>query len=522
MMRVLSGIQPSGKLHIGNYFGMMKPAIELQEKGEAFLFIANYHALTSVQDPARLRADTHAVALDFLACGLDPSRTVFFRQSDVPEVTELMWLLSTVTPMGLPERCHSYKDKLARGLLASHALFSYPVLMAADILAVQATIVPVGRDQKQHVEVTRDIAIKFNQQFGDVFTIPEPSIREEVAVVPGIDGQKMSKSYGNTIPMFADSKELKQRIMAIKTDSKPLDAPKDPDSDPVFALYKLFATPQQQHDLAEKYRAGGFGYGHAKLALLELAEDHFAPRRQRYEELLADPAELERLLAHGARRARHVAEGVLTRLRAATGLPHKPGRSARGAQPGDPGCAACCGGAGGLGLGVAAGAVRIQAPDANGELAARCRPAGESPGRARYRGVHTCAVARGTSRDDSRLLVGHGARYHGGSVGRDAGRLAQLRDGSTLARAARAGLGRAQFLGAIADCDDRGAWLPHRAGHAHVAGDAVRDFVVSFGPDHALAITFCRCGMRGWDSLDDGVRHGRCDARGIESRHFAQ
>ena len=191
-MRILSGIQPSGKLHIGNYFGMMKPALELQSRGQAYLFIANYHALTSVSDPGRLREDTHDVALDFLACGLDPEKTVFFRQSDVPEVTELTWLLSVVTPMGLLERCHSYKDKLAKGIPASAALFNYPVLMAADILAYPSTVVPVGRDQKQHVEVTRDIAIKFNNQFGEVFTIPEPAIAESVAVVPGLDGQKMS------------------------------------------------------------------------------------------------------------------------------------------------------------------------------------------------------------------------------------------------------------------------------------------------------------------------------------------
>ena len=202
-MRILSGIQPSGKLHLGNYFGMMKPALCLQEQGEAFLFIANYHALTTVADPAQLLANTFDVALDFLACGLDPQRTVFFRQSDVPEVTELTWLLSTITPMGLLERCHSYKDKLAKGIPASNGLFSYPVLMAADILLYQADLVPVGRDQKQHVEVTRDLAIKFNNQFDPVFKIPAPSILEDVAVVPGIDGQKMSKSYGNTIELFA-------------------------------------------------------------------------------------------------------------------------------------------------------------------------------------------------------------------------------------------------------------------------------------------------------------------------------
>jgi len=207
-MRILSGIQPSGKLHIGNYFGMMKPAIELQEQGEAFLFIANYHAMTTVQDPESLRQMTMDVALDFLACGIDPSKTAFYRQSDVPEVHELAWLLSTLTPMGLLERCHSYKDKIARGITASHGLFAYPVLMAADILAVNSNVVPVGRDQKQHVEVTRDLAIRFNNSFGEVFTIPEPFIRESVAVVLGIDGQKMSKSYDNTIEIFNGSRSV--------------------------------------------------------------------------------------------------------------------------------------------------------------------------------------------------------------------------------------------------------------------------------------------------------------------------
>jgi tryptophanyl-tRNA synthetase len=320
MMRILSGIQPSGKLHIGNYFGMMKPAIELQSLGEAFLFIANYHALTSVQDPARLRADTHDVALDFLACGLDPARTVFFRQSDVPEVTELMWLLSTVTPMGLLERCHSYKDKLAKGLPPSHALFSYPVLMAADILAVQSTLVPVGRDQKQHVEVTRDIAIKFNQQFGDVFTIPEPSIREDVAVVPGIDGQKMSKSYDNHIELFGDLKATRKRIMRIVTDSTPLEEPKDPATCNVFKLYRLFASPAQLAAMEARYRTPGFGYGEAKNALYEVMTETLAPFRARREALAADPGYVESVLKDGAAKARQEAGKTLAAARRAMGL----------------------------------------------------------------------------------------------------------------------------------------------------------------------------------------------------------
>ena len=319
-MRILSGIQPSGKLHLGNYFGMMKPALELQEHGDAYLFIADYHALTSVSDPAALRQNSHDVALDFLACGLDTRRTVFFRQSDVPEVLELSWLLSIVTPMGLLERCHSYKDKTAKGIAASHALFSYPVMMAADILQVQATTVPVGRDQKQHVEVTRDIAIKFNLQFGEIFTIPEPVIREEVAVVPGVDGQKMSKSYNNTIEIFGAEKETKSRIMKIVTDSTPLEQPKDPTACNVFALYKLFATAEEQADLAHQYRAGGLGYGTAKKALFEKVWTYFEPFRARRAELEKDPAYVAAVLKDGAERARAEALKTLKAARRAVGL----------------------------------------------------------------------------------------------------------------------------------------------------------------------------------------------------------
>ena len=259
-MRILSGIQPSGKLHLGNYFGMMRPALELQEKGEAFYFIANYHALTTVTDAAALREATLDVALDFLACGLDPERTTFYRQSDVPEVTELTWLLSVVAPMGLLERCHSYKDKVARGIAANHGLFAYPVLMAADILAVNANVVPVGRDQKQHVEVTRDLAMKFNNQYGEVFTVPREEIRDDVAVVPGVDGQKMSKSYNNTIEIFGDAKDTRARIMRIVTDSKSVAEAKDPDTCNVFALYRLFASQEEREAMAARYRAGGLGY----------------------------------------------------------------------------------------------------------------------------------------------------------------------------------------------------------------------------------------------------------------------
>lgn len=319
-MRVLSGVQPSGNLHIGNYFGMMKPAIELQEQGEAFLFIANYHALTSVHEGASLREMTRDVALDFLACGIDPERTAFYRQSDVPEVHELAWLLSVLTPMGLLERCHSFKDKTAKGLAASHGLFAYPVLMAADILAVNATVVPVGRDQKQHVEVTRDVATRFNNAFGEVFVMPEPSIRETVAVVPGIDGQKMSKSYHNTIEIFGSGKPLKKRIMKILTDSKELEDVKDPDTCNVFALYKLFADEAAQAELAERYRAGGMGYGYAKTELYETMERYFEPMRERRMSLEKDPDFVEDVLRMGAKRASKVAQDVLGRAREAVGL----------------------------------------------------------------------------------------------------------------------------------------------------------------------------------------------------------
>lgn len=320
-MRILSGIQPSGALHLGNYFGMMKPALELQEQGEAYLFIADYHALTTVSNAEQLRQATLDVALDFLACGLDPERTAFYRQSDVPEVTELTWLLSVVTPMGLLERCHSYKDKIARGIQASHGLFSYPVLMAADILSVQSDIVPVGRDQKQHVEVTRDIARKFNACYGDVFKIPDISIRDDVAVVPGIDGQKMSKSYDNTLPLFTETlQQIRKRIMRIVTDSTPLEEPKDPDTCTVYALYKLFADKGEQEELAARYRGGNMGYGEAKKMLNEKMQEYFAPFRERRESLKSQPDYVEQVLREGSQRARALARDTLVRTRSAMGL----------------------------------------------------------------------------------------------------------------------------------------------------------------------------------------------------------
>ncbi len=319
-MRILTGIQPSGQLHIGNYFGSMKPMLERQGQGEMFWFIANYHALTTVHDAEALRRQTWDVALDFLACGLDPAKTIFYRQSDVPQVQELAWLLSCVTPLGLLERCHSYKDKLAKGIAPSHALLAYPVLMAADILIMQSDLVPVGKDQKQHLEVTRDIAIKFNNLFGETFKLPEPAIAESVAVVPGLDGQKMSKSYGNTIELFAPASQVKKKIMSIVTDSTPLEEPKNPDTCNVYALYKLFATPEQQADMAARYRAGGLGYGTAKKELLAAFEAVFAPLREKRAALAAHPDDVEDILREGARKAVAVADQTLHAARRAIGL----------------------------------------------------------------------------------------------------------------------------------------------------------------------------------------------------------
>jgi tryptophanyl-tRNA synthetase len=319
-MRILSGVQPSGKLHLGNYFGMMKPALELQKQGQAYIFIADYHALTSVTDPNALRQGSIDVALDFLACGLDTEKTLFYRQSDIPQVTELAWLLSVVTPLGLLERCHSYKDKVAKGLPATHGLFAYPVLMAADILIMQSNVVPVGRDQKQHVEVTRDIAIKFNNAYGQVFTIPEPSIREDVAVVPGVDGQKMSKSYNNTVEIFGNLKEARANIMKIVTDSKTVADVKNPDECNVFALYKLFASDAEREAMAARYRAGGLGYGEVKKALFEKFEAHFTPLRKKREELQKNMDHVQAVLRQGAERARAEAVNTLKKARQAVGL----------------------------------------------------------------------------------------------------------------------------------------------------------------------------------------------------------
>ena len=319
-MRILSGIQPTGVLHIGNYFGMMRPAIDLQAQGEAFYFIANYHALTSVRDPKALRENCRRVAIDFLACGLDPERAALFLQSDVPQVTELAWILSTIAPMGLLERAHSYKDKLARGLQASVGLFAYPVLMAADILIYDSDVVPVGKDQKQHVEITRDLAVKINETFGQVFKLPEPRIHAATETVPGVDGQKMSKSYGNTVDIFGDEKETRKRVMSIVTDSTPVDAPKDPGSSSIFQLYSLFADNAELADMRARFQKGGTGYGDFKKQLFEKLWEFFAPMRRRREEILSDPSYIDQVLSRGAQRANEVADKVMERVRQATGL----------------------------------------------------------------------------------------------------------------------------------------------------------------------------------------------------------
>jgi len=320
-MRTLTGIQPSGTLHIGNYFGAMRPAIDAQSRGDCFYFIADYHSMTSLFDPAERRRNTLAVALDWLACGLDPQRCVLWRQSDVPEVTELMWLLGTLTPMGLLERGHSYKDKTARGISANFGLFAYPVLMAADILLYDTQRVPVGRDQKQHVEMTRDIAIKFNQAYGETFVIPESEIRDELAVVPGLDGQKMSKSYGNTIDLFGEEKATRKRIMGIVMDSRSPAEPKpDAERNLAIQLLRLVAPAEAALDCENRLRAGGLGYGDLKKTLFEHYWNHFSAARARRTELAASPDYVETVLREGAARARAVAQVVLQRARRAAGL----------------------------------------------------------------------------------------------------------------------------------------------------------------------------------------------------------
>jgi tryptophanyl-tRNA synthetase len=321
VMRILTGLQPSGRLHVGNYFGAMEPAVRLQEQGEAYYFIADYHAMTSSHDAAALRENVRGLAVDFLACGLDPARAVFFRQSAVPEVNELAWILSTVCPMGLLNKCHSYKDKVAQGIAPSHGLFAYPVLMAADILLYDSLQVPVGRDQKQHLEVTRDLAVKLNETYGEgTVVVPEPIIREDTAVVPGLDGRKMSKSYGNTLPIFGEEKALRKTIMRMATDSTPLEDPKPVENSTILALYRLFAAAPAHAAMVEDFQRGGVGYGDFKKRLADAYWEFFAPMRARREELLADPGHVERILQQGAERAREQAARVLDRVRRAVGL----------------------------------------------------------------------------------------------------------------------------------------------------------------------------------------------------------
>ena len=320
-MRTLTGITPSGSLHIGNYFGAMRPAIEAQARGDCYYFIADYHSMTSVTNPAERRAHTLGIALDWLACGLDPKTSVFWRQSDVPEVCELTWMIGSLTPMGLLERAHSYKDKTAKGIAANFGLFAYPVLMAADILLYDTQKVPVGRDQKQHVEMTRDIAIKFNETYGETLVVPEPVIRDEVAVVPGLDGQKMSKSYGNTIEIFGDEAVLRKKIMGIKMDSRTPAEPKpDADKNLAIQLLRLVAPAAVALDFENRLRAGGLGYGDLKKALFEHYWAYFTVARARRAELAANPDYVEGVLRDGATRARAVASVVLKRARKASGL----------------------------------------------------------------------------------------------------------------------------------------------------------------------------------------------------------
>ena len=319
-MRILSGIQPSGTLHLGNYFGMMKPAIELQDRGEAFYFIADLHALTTVQDAGALSENIRDVAVDFLACGLDPRKACFFRQSHVPAVTELAWILSTLTPMGLLERCHSYKDKMAKGFAPSHGLFAYPVLMAADILIYDSDLVPVGKDQKQHIEVTRDLVIKFNETYGSTLKLPEPSIQEHTAVVPGLDGEKMSKSYSNTVGLFEEEAPMRKKIMSLKTDSTPVEAPKPVEDSTVLGLYKLVASPADYAQMENDFRNGGTGYGDLKKRLFAAVWEYFAPMRERRKEILADPGYVEMVLREGREKANRIANGVMERVRTAVGL----------------------------------------------------------------------------------------------------------------------------------------------------------------------------------------------------------
>ena len=320
MSKILSGIQPTGQLHIGNYFAMMKPMIDFQNEHELFCFIVNYHALTSITDSSELRKNTLSAAMDFLALGMEPDKCHFWAQSDVPEVTELTWILSCHTSLGLLERSHSYKDKVAKGIIPNCGLFSYPVLMAADILLYQAEKIPVGRDQKQHIEITRDIAERFNTVYGETFVLPEPLISDDVAIIPGIDGQKMSKSYDNAIYIFDDEKTLKKKIMRILTDSTPVEDPKDPEKCNVFALYKLFADKNQLEEMRRKYLNGGTGYGEVKKDLFGLVWEYFREARKKREMLEKNPDEIRNILKKGAEKTRRLAVITLDDVKKKIGL----------------------------------------------------------------------------------------------------------------------------------------------------------------------------------------------------------
>ncbi|MEM9252143.1 MAG: tryptophan--tRNA ligase [Planctomycetota bacterium] len=320
--RALSGVQPSGQLHLGNWAGAIRQFVELQETHEVYIFIASYHAMTSVADPAELRAHVRQVAIDYLAFGLDPAKAVLYRQQDVPQVTELAWMLGCVCPVSQMQKAVAYKDKVDKGLSPNIGLFTYPILQAADILAVDPDVVPVGQDQKQNVEITRDLAQRFNHQYGEVFKVPDARIQAEAAILPGLDGQKMSKSYGNTIDPFLPEKKLRKAVMKIVTDSTPVEDPKDPDADATFNIFRglIGDDDPRTAELAAKYRAGDFGYGHAKQALFELILDVFGDARAKREELMSDPGEVDRVLEQGAAAAREVIGAVTDRARAAVGL----------------------------------------------------------------------------------------------------------------------------------------------------------------------------------------------------------
>jgi tryptophanyl-tRNA synthetase len=321
---IVSGIQPSGNLHLGNYFGAVQQFLQFIEEGhKCYYFLANYHALTSLRDPQRLLDLTRSTAADYVALGLDPARCAIYVQSDLPEVCELQWLLTTVTPMGMLERCHAYKDKVQQGLSSDHGLFAYPVLQAADILIVRANRVPVGQDQKQHIEVTRDIAGYFNNTYGELLTIPEPYIPDNVAVVPGRDGRKMSKSYNNTIELFASEDDVRQQIFSIVTDSASLKEPKNPDTSMLFAILKLFCNDEQQAYWADRFRSGGLGYREVKQAIFDLYMEKFGPMRARRQELVSQPEYIDEILKQGAEKARKIAQPLLREARTAVGIPNR-------------------------------------------------------------------------------------------------------------------------------------------------------------------------------------------------------